>query len=70
MCSAAAEGIVQIALSTRPDCISIKLLDMLSDFEKQTGIDVAIEFGLQTVNYHTLKKSTVVILLLNLLMLC
>lgn len=51
-----AEGVVQIALSTRPDCISDELLRMLSSFQKENGIDISIELGLQTVNYHTLKK--------------
>lgn len=50
------DGIVEIALSTRPDCISRELLGMFKNFEKQTDVCVSVELGLQTVNYHTLKK--------------
>ncbi len=48
--------VVQMALSTRPDCISLGILEMLKGFQEETGIDISIELGLQTVNYHTLKK--------------
>ncbi len=50
------EGVVQIALSTRPDCISQECLSLLSHFSKKTGVDIAIELGVQTANYKTLKK--------------
>ena len=50
------DGIVQIALSTRPDCINIEVLDMLKVFSEKNNIDISIELGLQTVNFHTLKK--------------
>ena len=55
MTQAVHDGVVQIALSTRPDCISSEMLDMMKDFEREYGIDISLEFGLQTVNYHTLK---------------
>lgn len=48
--------IVEIAISTRPDCIREDYLDILNDIRKKTGIQITIELGLQTVNYHTLKK--------------
>lgn len=48
--------IVEIAISTRPDCIREDYLDILNDIRKRTGIQITIELGLQTVNYHTLKK--------------
>ncbi|MBO8160241.1 MAG: TIGR01212 family radical SAM protein [Thermosipho sp. (in: Bacteria)] len=48
------EDIVQIAISTRPDCISDEILDLLEELKKK--IDVSIEMGLQTANYHTLVK--------------
>lgn len=50
------EDIVAIALATRPDCINDKYLEMLADVRKEYGIDISIELGLQTVNYHTLVK--------------
>lgn len=52
----AIDNIVEVAISTRPDCVSNEYLDFLNEFNKRTGINVSIELGLQTVNYHTLKK--------------
>jgi len=48
------EDIVQISISTRPDCISDEILDLLEELKNQ--IDISIEMGLQTANYHTLVK--------------
>lgn len=50
------EDIVGISISTRPDCIDKKHLQFLSDIQYNKGIDISIELGLQTVNYHSLKK--------------
>ncbi len=50
------EGVVQVALSTRPDCISIPCLEMLKRFSENTGIDIALELGVQTAQYLTLRK--------------
>lgn len=50
------DDVVQIAISTRPDCINKAYLDVLNNLKMAKGIDIAIELGLQTVNYHTLKK--------------
>lgn len=47
--------IVEIAISTRPDCIRDDFLEAFEAFRKRTGIDISIELGLQTVNYHTLQ---------------
>ncbi len=52
----AMDNIVEVAISTRPDCVSNEYLEFLSEFNKRTGINISIELGLQTVNYHTLKK--------------
>lgn len=52
--AAAVEDIVEIAISTRPDCIKDSYLDFLDDLSAQTGIHIHIELGLQSVNYHTL----------------
>lgn len=48
--------LVGISISTRPDCISEEYLDFLKEIKKQHGLDIMIEYGLQTVNYHTLDK--------------
>ena len=49
------EDIVEISVSTRPDAINDEYLKILKDIES-TGVKISIELGLQTVNYHTLKK--------------
>ncbi len=54
MSEAVAPQIVEIALSTRPDCINDILLQFLQEFAQETGIRITLEIGLQTVNYHTL----------------
>jgi len=48
------EDIVGVAISTRPDCISDQYLDFLEQLQKSRNIDIDIELGLQTVNYHNL----------------
>ncbi len=50
------DDIVEISISTRPDCIGDEYLEFLNEFSKKTAINISIELGLQTVNYHTLKK--------------
>lgn len=50
------EDIVGISISTRPDCIRKDYLEFLREIQKERGTAVIMEFGLQTVNYHTLKK--------------
>jgi len=50
------EDIVEISISTRPDCIHERYLAFLKKIEEQKNINISIELGLQSVNYHTLKK--------------
>lgn len=50
------DDIVAISISTRPDCINDKYLDFLGEIQINMGIDVIIELGLQSVNYHSLIK--------------
>lgn len=50
------DNVVAISISTRPDSISDTKLKFLSNFQKENSIDITIELGLQTVNYHILKK--------------
>lgn len=48
------ENIVEISISTRPDCIKDDYLEFLSEIKNDHNINFSIELGLQTVNYHTL----------------
>lgn len=50
------EDIVGISISTRPDCINDLYLEYLSALKNQYGIEIILELGLQTANYHSLKK--------------
>lgn len=52
--AASTEGIVEISVSTRPDCIRQDYLDVLQKIKEEFGVEITIELGLQTVNYHTL----------------
>jgi hypothetical protein len=50
--------VVGISISTRPDCINDDYLDFLYQLQQNhpQSLDINIELGLQTVNYHSLKK--------------
>ena len=50
------EDVVSIALATRPDCVNDEYLEMLAEVSASKGVDISIELGLQTVNYHSLQK--------------
>lgn len=50
------DDIVGISISTRPDCISEEYLKILKEVSYSHKLDIDIELGLQSVNYHTLKK--------------
>ncbi|MCL0032212.1 TIGR01212 family radical SAM protein [Peptococcaceae bacterium] len=50
------DDIVGISISTRPDCIDSRYLDILQKICDAHKIDINVELGLQTVNYHTLQK--------------
>ena len=50
------EHVVGIAIATRPDCVHDAYLDILKEIQNKYGIDIYIELGLQSVNYHTLQK--------------
>lgn len=52
------EDIVEISLSTRPDCVSREYIKGLKDLldEVKSDINLTLELGLQTVNYHTLNN--------------
>lgn len=50
------DNIVEIAISTRPDCISDEKLQFLYEIQSNHNVNITIELGLQTVNYQNLTK--------------
>lgn len=50
------DRVCAVYISTRPDCINDEYMSFLKEFSKETGYDICIELGLQTVNYKTLSK--------------
>lgn len=52
----AAEDIAAVYIATRPDCISDEYLALLADIRDRYGVDICVELGLQSVNYHSLQK--------------
>lgn len=52
--AAMVEDIVEISISTRPDCIREDYLNVLKEIEETHKVAIHLELGLQTVNYHTL----------------
>lgn len=49
-------NVLEIDISTRPDCIHDAYLEVLAGVRKAKGVEIAIELGFQTVNYHTLRS--------------
>lgn len=47
-------GVVEIAVSTRPDCLGDEYLDALAAI-RETGVNVSLELGLQSANDRTLQ---------------
>lgn len=56
LAAAADPDIVGIAVSTRPDCINDRYLEFLAGLRRDRGLEINIELGLQTANWHTLQK--------------
>ncbi|MCP1109216.1 TIGR01212 family radical SAM protein [Ohessyouella blattaphilus] len=54
--AAAFPNIVEISVSTRPDAIAAAYLDILKEQAALHHLEVTIELGLQTVNYHSLDQ--------------
>lgn len=50
------DDVVGIYLATRPDCVNDMYLEMLADIKKKHKVDICVELGLQSVNYHSLIK--------------
>ena len=55
-CAAEDPDILGISISTRPDCINDDYLNFLQEVKNEKAIEIDIELGLQTVNYHTLQR--------------
>ena len=49
------ENVVELSISTRPDCIHSSYLECLKNISDQYSVKITIELGLQTANYHTLE---------------
>ena len=45
-----------ISVSTRPDCIRRDYLEVLKETGQNHDLKITMEYGLQTVNYHTLRE--------------
>lgn len=56
LAAAEEEDVVGVSISTRPDCVSDAHLDFLAGFMAERKLDIDLELGLQTVNYHSLAK--------------
>lgn len=48
------DGVVGLAIGTRPDCVPDEVLDLLADYSART--DLWLEFGLQSAHDATLKR--------------
>lgn len=48
--------ILGVSIATRPDCVSQEHLEILKRAADRQGWHVTLEYGLQTVNYHTLSR--------------
>lgn len=53
--AALVDDIVEIAVSTRPDCIRKEYLEILKNISETCNLQITVELGLQTANYHTLE---------------
>jgi len=47
--------VVALYISTRPDCLNDRYFEAMSEIKQKYRVDIVVEIGLQTVNYHTLK---------------
>lgn len=54
--AACAPDVVAIAIATRPDCVSDEYLAVIDQVRRDRQVDICVELGLQTVNYHSLDK--------------
>lgn len=54
--AASQDDIVEISISTRPDCIREDYMELLKEIREMYSVEITVELGLQTVNYHTLDQ--------------
>lgn len=50
------DDVVAVYISTRPDCIRDDYLEFLAALKSELNVDIVMELGMQTANYHTLKE--------------
>ncbi|MCH4891102.1 TIGR01212 family radical SAM protein [Acidaminobacter sp. JC074] len=50
------EDVVEICISSRPDCIHDAYLDILDEISKTYGVNISVELGLQSMKHDTLEK--------------
>lgn len=50
------DDVVEVCLSTRPDCVSDDCIQMLLKIKKEYNINITVELGLQSINNSTLYK--------------
>lgn len=48
------EDVVALYISTRPDCLNNEYYEVMYEIKEKHRVDIVVEIGLQTVNYHTL----------------
>lgn len=48
--------VVAVYLATRPDCVHDAYLDILRRVSEARGVDIAVELGLQSANWRTLRQ--------------
>lgn len=56
MKEACIEGVVEVCVSTRPDCLDDAYLKILKKIQEDYNVKISIELGLQSINPTTLKK--------------
>jgi len=56
MRQACQEDIVELDISTRPDCLDSKYLEILKKIEVEEGVKIVLEIGLQTTNEESLVR--------------
>ncbi len=49
------DNIIELSISTRPDCIEYKHIDFLNNLKEKTNTNITIELGLQSSNNKTLQ---------------
>ncbi len=50
------DNVVEISVSTRPDCVNEAYLDILDEISKTFGLEISVELGLQSVNPVSLRE--------------